>query len=154
MTQLAPYRYLSGNIDRRLNPTTPSPLSIDTPGDKNNIPVENKFEVTLKRERSEKAERERMEEALSEADKEMDIGVTPAGTTADERYRPGTTQNFLQDLNEDEWANTAMPALGSPRNNLELQLGSQPAATGMVLSREKRGRSWVLRIRRYGKISC
>ena len=38
---------------RQLDPATPSPLPIDTPGDKRNLPVENRFEEALKNERSE-----------------------------------------------------------------------------------------------------
>ena len=90
---------------KRKNPVSPSPLSLDT--------VENRFEDTLKRERSDATEGEKMEEALSDPEEEMDTGWT---------YSPGTTRKLLLDLSE-EWANTATPPLGSPRNNRKLQPG-------------------------------
>ena len=60
----------------RTNHVTPSPLSIDLPGDKRNLPVENRLKDALKRERSEVTEGEKMEEALSEPEKDMDTGTT------------------------------------------------------------------------------
>ena len=53
---------------KRLNPITPSPLSIDTLGQNINLHKENRFEDALKRERSEVTEGKRMEEALSESE--------------------------------------------------------------------------------------
>ena len=57
---------------RMLNPFTNSPLSIRTPGYKRNFSVESRFENALKRERSETTEGGNMEEALSEAEEQMD----------------------------------------------------------------------------------
>ena len=57
---------------KRLNPFTTSPLSVRTPGYKRNLSVKSRFEDALKRKRSETTEGERMEEALSEAEEEMD----------------------------------------------------------------------------------
>ena len=58
-----------------LNSVTHSPLSIDTPAHKKNLPVECRFEDALTRERSEAAEGEKMEEALSESEEEMDTAA-------------------------------------------------------------------------------
>ena len=41
---------------KRLNSVTPSPLSLETPGDKRRLPVESTFEKSLKRERPEATE--------------------------------------------------------------------------------------------------
>ena len=43
-----------------------------------------------------------MEEALSDADEKMDTGVTPAGLTTAKSYNPGTRQELLQDLSDNE----------------------------------------------------
>ena len=40
------------------DPTTTSPLSVGTPGDKRNLPVENRFTDALKREQDESGEGE------------------------------------------------------------------------------------------------
>ena len=82
-----------------------------------------------------------MEEALSESEEKMDTGTTPAAATTVGSYSPGIKRDLLQDLNEDEWANTGTPPLGSPRKVLEFQLRSQPAVMGMVfLSDESKGK--------------
>ena len=150
--------YIPLRENKRLNPITPSLLSIDTPGDKRNLPVESRFEDALKRERSEVAEGERIGEALSEVGE--DTGVTTAGTTAAETYSPGTTRELLQHLSEDEWAKI----VGSPRKNLELQLGRQSAKMDTVFlsneaskrtpSKKKIHRFWKLWIRRNERRSC
>ena len=80
---------------------------------------------------------EKMEEALNVPAENMDTGTTPAEEVAVETYSPGTTRELLQDLSGEEWADTATPPLGSPRKNLELQLGSQPADMGMVFFRSE-----------------
>ena len=59
---------------RQPDPATPSPLSIDTHGDKRNLPVENRFEDALKEERSEVIGSENNDETLSEPEEKMDIG--------------------------------------------------------------------------------
>ena len=43
-----------------------------------------------------------MEEALSEADEEMNTGLTPAATTTAKTLSPGTTRELLQDLSDGE----------------------------------------------------
>ena len=114
------------------DPVMPSNLSIDTPGDKRNLPVENKLEDALKKERSEVIEKKKMDETLSEPQEAMDIGATPAEEIVRKRnYSPGTTRELLQDLSGEEWADTATPPLGYPQKNLELQPGSKPADMGM-----------------------
>ena len=62
----------------------------------------------------------------------MDFGATPAEEIAPGNYSPGTTRELLQDLNGEEWADTATPPVESPRKNLELQLGSKPVDMGRV----------------------
>ena len=57
---------------------TALPLSIDAPGDNKNIPVENRFEDALNRERFEVKEGERMDETLSEPEEDMGIGGHPS----------------------------------------------------------------------------
>ena len=45
-----------------------------------------------------------------------------------------TTQELLQDLSEDDWANTATPPLTSSlRKNLELPLSGETSNMGMIL---------------------
>ena len=48
---------------KRLDPATPSPLSVDTPGDKRSGPVEDRFKRILERRRNE-SEEESMDETL------------------------------------------------------------------------------------------
>ena len=59
--------YVPLTDNKRPNPITPLPLSVDTPVYKRNLPVEKRFEDSLKRERSEMTKVERMEEALSDS---------------------------------------------------------------------------------------
>ena len=47
---------------KRQNPVTISPVSIDAPGDKRNLPMENRFDDALKRECSQVTKREKIEE--------------------------------------------------------------------------------------------
>ena len=51
----------------KLDPATPSPLSVGTPGDRRSNPVEDRFKDSLERERAESEEGESMNETLSEA---------------------------------------------------------------------------------------
>ena len=90
--------YVSLTEYRQPNPVTPSPLPIDTPGDKRNLPVENRFEDSLKKERSEVIEREKMDETLSEPEEDMNIGAAPAAKIVLGNYIPGTTGELLQNL--------------------------------------------------------
>ena len=80
---------------------------------------------------------ERMEEALTETEEQMDRGTTAAEAMTVRTYSPSTTRELLQDLSEYDWANTATPPLGSSRTNLATQLGSQSTAMGMVFSSDE-----------------
>ena len=48
-------------------------------------------------------------------------------------FSPGTTREWLQVLSGDDWADMAVPPLGSSRKNLELPLASEHSNMGMVL---------------------
>ena len=63
----------------------------------------------------------------------MELGDTPDEGAVAGNFSPGTTRELLQDLNGDDWADTATPPLGSPLKNLELPLPSEPSNMGMVL---------------------
>ena len=72
-----------------------------------------------------------MDETLSEAGEEMEVGNTPEPKPAEKDF---TTQELLQDLSEADWANTATPPLiSSPRKNLELPLSGETSNMGMIL---------------------
>ena len=120
---------------KRLDPATPSPLSVDTPGDKRSGPVEDRFKRIL--ERRAESEEESMDETLSEAGEDMEVGNTPELRPSGEEL---TTQELLKDLSEENWADTATPPLTpSPRKNLELPLASETSNMGMtLLSSEER----------------
>ena len=105
-----------------MDPATPSPLSVDTPGDKRSFPVEGRFEDALKRDSPEAGEGEEMDETLTEAEEEMEIIATPNEEVVPGNFSPVTTRELLQDLIGDHWTDTATPSLGSLRKNLELQL--------------------------------
>ena len=115
------------------DPTTPSPLSVGTPVDRRNIPVENRFTDALERDQPESGDGESMDETLSEAGEEMEVGNTPDGGATNRDFSPGTTRELLQDLSGYDWANTTTPTLGSTRKNLELPLTSEPSNMGIVL---------------------
>ena len=115
---------------KKLDPTTPSPLSVDTPGDKRSGPVEDRFKKILERRRHE-SEEESMDETLSEAGEDMEVGNTPEPGPSGEEL---TTQELLKDLSEENWADTATPPLiPSPRKDLELPLASETFNMGMIL---------------------
>ena len=115
---------------KKLDPATPSPLSVDTPGDKRSGPVEDRFKRILERRRVESGE-ESMDETLSEAGEDMEVGNTPEPKPSGEEF---TTQELLKDLSEENWADTATPPLTpSPRKNLELPLTSETSNMGMIL---------------------
>ena len=100
---------------KKPDPTTPSPLSVGTPGDKRNGPVEDRFRRILERRRVVSGE-ETMDETLSEAGEEMEVGNTPEPKPTEEEF---TTQELLKDLSGEYWADTATPPLtSSPRKNL------------------------------------
>ena len=115
------------------DPTTPSPLPVGTPGDRRSLPVENRFTDALESDQAESGEGESMDETLSEAGEEMEVGNTPDKGATKRDFSPVKTRELLQDLSGDDWANTATPLLGSPRKNLELPLASRPSNMGMVL---------------------
>ena len=122
---------------KRLDPATPSPLSVDTPGDKRSGPVEDRFKRILERRRVE-SEEESMDETLSEAGEDMEVGNTPEPKPSGEEL---TTQELLKDLSEENWADTATPPLTpSPRKNLELPLASETSNMGMILLSSEKGR--------------
>ena len=98
---------------KRLDPATPSPLSVDTPGDKRSGPVEDRFKRILGRRRAESGE-ESMDETLSEAGEDMEVGNTPEPRPSGEEL---TTQELLKDLSEENWADTATPPLTPSRKN-------------------------------------
>ena len=80
------------------DPATPSPLSVVTPGDRRNLPVENIFTDALERDQPESGEGKSMDETLGEAGEEMEVGNTPDGGTTNRDLSPGTTRELLQDL--------------------------------------------------------
>ena len=103
---------------------------MSTPGDKRSGPVETRFRDVFERRRAE-SEGESMDETLSEAAEEMEMGYTPEQKSAEKDF---TTQELLQDLSGDDWANTATPPLtSSPRKNLELPLSGETSNMGMIL---------------------
>ena len=121
---------------KKPGPATPSPLSVGTPGDKRSGPVEDRFRRILERRRVESGE-ESMDETLSEAGEDMEVGNTPEPKPSEEEF---TTQELLKDLSGENWADTATPPLtSSPRKNLELPLTSETPNMGMIfLSAEGR----------------
>ena len=72
-----------------------------------------------------------MDETLSEAGEEIEVGDTPEPKPAEEDF---TAQELLQYLSGDDWADTATPPLtSSPRKNLELPLTSETSNMGKIL---------------------
>ena len=124
---------------KKPDPATPSPLSLGTPGDKRSGPVEDRFKRILERRRIESGE-ESMDETLSEAGEDMEVGNTPEPKPSVEEF---TTQELLRDLSGENCADTATPPLTpSPRKNLELPLTSETSNMGMILlSAEERERN-------------
>ena len=92
--------YVTLTEHKKPNPITPSSLSVGTPGDKRSGPVENRFRDILEKRRAE-SEAESMDETLSEAREEMEVGDTPEPKPAEEDF---TAQQLLQDLSGDDWA--------------------------------------------------
>ena len=115
---------------KKADPTTLSPLSVGTPGDKRSLPVENRFREVLEREQAESGEGESVDESLSEAGEEMEVENTPDQGAAERDF---TTRELLQDLSGYGWAKTATSPLGSPRKNLELPLLSETSNMGLIL---------------------
>ena len=118
---------------KKPGPTTPSPLSVGTPGDKRSGSVEDRFRRILERRRVESGE-ESMDETLSEAGEDMEVGNTPEPKPSEEEF---TTQELLKNLSGENWATP--PLTSSPRKNLELPLTSETPNMGMIfLSAEGR----------------
>ena len=114
---------------KKTGPATPSPLSVGTPWDKRSGPVEDRFRRILERREAESGE-ESMDETLSEAGEDMEVGNTPEQKPSEEEF---TTQELLKDLSGENWADTPTPALtSSPRKNLELPLTSENPNMGMI----------------------
>ena len=84
---------------KKLDPATPSPLLVGTPGEKRSGPVENRFRDALERKRAESEEGESVDETLSEAGEEMGVENTPEQNPAERDF---TTQKLLQDLSGDD----------------------------------------------------
>ena len=115
---------------KKPDPTTPSPLSVGTPVDKSSGPVEDRFRRILERRRVESGE-ESMDETLSEAEEDMEVGNTPEPKPSEEEF---ATQELLKDLSGENWADTPTPPLtSSPRKNLELPLMGETSNMGMIL---------------------
>ena len=115
---------------KKPDPTTPSPLSVGTPGDKRSGPVEDRFRRILERRRVESGE-ESMDETLSEAGEDMEVGNTPEPKPSEEEC---TTQEMLKDLSGENWADIPTPPLtSSPRKNPELPLMGETSNMGMIL---------------------
>ena len=109
--------------------------SRDPACDKRILPVENRFKDALESDQGESGEGESMDEILSEAGEEMELGITSEEGALAGNFSPSTTHELLQDLSGDDWADTATPPLGSPRKNLDLPLASEPSNMGMMLLR-------------------
>ena len=93
--------YVSLTEYKTADPTTPSPLSVGTPGDRRNLPVENRFTAALERNQPESGEEESIDETLSEAGEEMQVGNTPDGGATKREFSPATTPELLQELSGD-----------------------------------------------------
>ena len=128
--------YVALTEHKGTNPTTPSPLSVDTPGDKRSGTVEDRFKRILERREAESGD-ESMDETLSEAGEDMEVGNTPEQKPAEEEF---TAQELLKDLSEENWADTPTPPLtSSPRKDPEMSLTSKNPNMGMIfLSAERR----------------
>ena len=121
---------------KKTGPATPSPLSVGTPGDKRSGPVEDRLRRIIEIREAESGE-ESIDETLSEAGEDMEVGNTPEQKPSEEEF---TTLELLKDLSGENWADTATPPLtSSPRKNLELPLTNENPNMGMIfLSAERR----------------
>ena len=106
--------YVSLTEYKAMDGATPSPLSVDNPGDKRSLPVESRFKDALERDQPESGEGERMDETLSEAEEEMELGATLNEEVVPGIFSPGNTRELLKALSCDDWADTVTPPLGSP----------------------------------------
>ena len=96
--------YVSLAEYKALDPVKSSPLSVGNPGDKRSLPVESRFKDALERDQDESRGRESMDETLSEAGEEMELGTTPDEEAASGNFIHGTTLELLLDLSGDDWA--------------------------------------------------
>ena len=119
--------YVALSEFKKLDPATPSPLSVGTSGDRRNNPVEDRLKDELERGRAESEEGESMDETLSEAGEDIEVGNTPGEAPAQRYFN---TLELLKDLSGEDWANTATPPLASLRKDLELPLTSKPTPYG------------------------
>ena len=128
--------YVALTEHKGTNPATPAPLSVDTPGEKRSGTVEDRFRRILEMREAESGE-ESMDETLSEAGEDMEVGNTPEQKPAEEEF---TTRELLKDLSGENWADAATPPLtSSPRKDPELPLTSENPNMGMIfLSAERR----------------
>ena len=128
--------YVALTEHKGANPPTPSPLSVDTPRDKKSGTVEDRFRRILERREAESGD-ESMDETLSEAGEDMEVGNTPEQKPAEEEF---TAQELLKDLSGENWADTPTPPLtSSPRKDPELPLTSENPHMGTIfLSAERR----------------
>ena len=60
--------------------------------------MENRFEEALERYQPESGEEERLDEILSEAGEDMELGATPNEEVVHGNFSPGTTRELLHDL--------------------------------------------------------
>ena len=122
---------------------TPSPLSVDTPGDKRSGPVEDRFRRILERREAESGE-ESMDETLSEAVEDMEVGNTPEQKPSEEEF---TLQELLKDLSGGNWADTPTPPLiSSPRKKSRVatdERESQHGSTSGQTWEVDVGKKWV-----------
>ena len=91
--------YLALMEYKKQKTATPSALSVGTPGDKRSGPVENRFRDALERKRAESEEGKSMDETLSEAGEEIEVGNTPEQNSAERDF---TTKEMMQDLSGDD----------------------------------------------------
>ena len=128
--------YVALTEHKGTNPATPSPLSVDTPGEKKSGTVEDRFRRILEMREAESRE-ESMDETLSEAGEDMEVGITPEQKPAEEEF---TTRELLKDLSGENWADAPTPPLNSsPRKDPELPLTSENPNMGLIfLSAERR----------------
>ena len=94
--------YVPLNEYKAADPTTPLPLSVGTPGDKRGLLVENSFTDALERDQAESEEGKSMDETLSEAGREKEVGNTRNGGSTNRDLSSGTTRELLQDLSGDD----------------------------------------------------
>ena len=90
----------------KLDPSTPSPLSVGTTGDIRSHPRENRFRDALEKKKAGSGEDESMDETLSEAGEEMEVANTPDQDPAERDF---TTHELLQDLSGDDWDDWISP---------------------------------------------